>query len=84
MVGPIYEATKDWDEPVCIAVLPDHYTPVEMRIHVGNPVPFIIYARGMKPDSVQTYDEYTCVNGCYGILKLHEFMDTLMNIKIET
>ena len=83
MVGPIYEATKDWDAPVCIAVLPDHYTPVEMRIHVGNPVPFIIYARGMKPDSVQTYDEYTCVNGCYGILKLHEFMDTLMNIKIE-
>ena len=27
-VGPIYEAVKDWDEPVAIAVLPDHPTPV--------------------------------------------------------
>ena len=80
MVGPIYEATKDWDEPVCIAVLPDHYTPVEKRIHVGEPVPFIIHAPGMKPDSVQSYDEFSCVNGAYGILRLHEFMDTLMKI----
>lgn len=78
MVGPIYEATKTWDEPVCIAVLPDHYTPVELRVHVGEPVPFIIHAPGQEPDEVQVYDEFSCVNGSYGILKLHEFMDTLM------
>ena len=78
MIGPIYEETKKWDEPVCIAVLPDHYTPVEMRIHVGEPVPFIIYYKGIEPDEVQTYDEFTCVNGGYGILKLNEFMQTLM------
>lgn len=81
MVGPIYEATKDWDEPVCIAVLPDHYTPVELRVHVGEPVPFIIHIPGQEPDSVQVYDEFSCVNGSYGILKLHEFMDTLMGVK---
>ena len=27
IVGPIYEAVKDWDEKVAIAVLPDHPTP---------------------------------------------------------
>jgi 2,3-bisphosphoglycerate-independent phosphoglycerate mutase len=80
MIGPIYEETKTWDEPVCIAVLPDHYTPVEMRIHVGEPVPFIIYYNGIAPDSVEKYDEFTCVNGGYGILKLNEFMQTLMSI----
>ena len=80
MIGPIYETTKTWDEPVCIAVLPDHYTPVEMRIHVGEPVPFIIYYNGIEPDSVEKYDEFTCVNGGYGILKLNEFMQTLMSI----
>lgn len=80
MIGPIYEETKTWDEPVCIAVLPDHYTPVEMRIHVGEPVPFIIYYKGIEPDSVEKYDEFTCVNGGYGILKLNEFMKTLMSI----
>ncbi len=81
MVGPIYEATRTWDEPVCIAILPDHYTPVELRIHVGEPVPFIINAPSLTSDSVQTYDEFSCVEGSYGILKLHEFMDTLMKIK---
>lgn len=81
MVGPIYEATRTWDEPVCIAILPDHFTPVELRIHVGEPVPFIINAPSLTPDSVQAYDEFSCVEGSYGILKLHEFMDTLMKIK---
>ena len=78
MIGPIYEEVSKWDEPVCIAVLPDHYTPVEMRIHVGEPVPFIIYYPGIEPDSVQSYDEYTCVGGGYGVLRLREFMQTLM------
>ena len=27
-VGPIYEAVKEWEEPVAIAVLPDHLLPV--------------------------------------------------------
>ncbi len=78
MIGPIYEEVKTWDEPVCIAVLPDHYTPVELRVHVGEPVPFIIYYPGITPDVVQTYDEFTCASGSYGILKLQQFMQTLM------
>ena len=79
MIGPIYEEVKTWDEPVQIAILPDHYTHVEMRIHVGEPVPFIIYYPGIEADDVQTYDEYTCVGGGYGILKLQEFMQCLMH-----
>ena len=78
LIAPIYNKVKDWDEPVCIAVLPDHLTPVEQRIHVGQPVPFIIWHRGITPDSVQQYDEVSCVSGGYGLLRLNEFMQTLM------
>lgn len=78
MIGPIYEETKTWDEPVCIAILPDHFTPVEQRVHVGEPVPFIIYYPGIEPDDTQVYDEVSCVTGSYGILKLQEFMQTIM------
>lgn len=78
MVGPIYEEVKTWDEPVCIAVLPDHYTPVELRIHVGEPVPFIIYYPGIEADAVEQYDEFTAVTGSYGVLRLQQFMQTLM------
>jgi len=80
LIAPIYKEVETWDEPVCIAVLPDHLTPVEMRIHVGQPVPFLIWYRGITPDDVQYYDEESCVSGSYGLLKLNEFMQTLMSI----
>ena len=81
LIAPIYKEVCTWKEPVCIAVLPDHLTPVEQRIHVGKPVPFLIWYRGMSPDEVQQYDEVSCVSGSYGLLKLHEFMQTLMSIQ---
>ena len=81
LISPIYREVETWAEPVCIAILPDHLTPVEMRIHVGQPVPFIIWHRGIEPDEVQQYDEVSCVEGAYGLLRLNEFMNELMKIK---
>ena len=78
LIAPIYNEVSTWDEPVCIAVLPDHLTPVEQRIHVGQPVPFLIWHRGIEPDEVQEYDEVSCVNGSYGMLRLNQFIKELM------
>jgi len=86
LIALIYKEVSTWEEPVCIAVLPDHLTPVEMRIHVGQPVPFLIWYRGIKPDEVQQYDEVSCVCGSFGLLKLNEFMKALMaidNVKMQ-
>jgi len=81
IVKPIYEEVSKWDEPVCIAVMPDHPTPVELRTHQDEPVPFIIWYPGITPDDVETYDEVACVSGTYGLLHLQEFMQAFMNIK---
>lgn len=78
LIKPIVEAIEQTGAPVCVAVLPDHLTPVELRIHVGKPVPFIIWHPGIEPDDVQQYDEVSCVSGSYGLLKLEEFMQTFM------
>ena len=77
-VGPIYEAVKDWDEPVAIAVLPDHPTPCELRTHTSDPIPFLIWYPGIEPDEVQTYDEVSACNGSYGVLKEDEFIKEFM------
>lgn len=77
-VGPIYEAVQHWDEPVAIAVLPDHPTPCELRTHTNEPVPFLIWYPGIEPDKVQTYDEVAAKDGVYGILKENEFMKNFM------
>ncbi|MBQ2345250.1 MAG: cofactor-independent phosphoglycerate mutase [Prevotella sp.] len=82
IIKPIYEAVvNQFNEPICITVLPDHPTPVEIRTHVSEPVPFLIWYKGIKPDEVSQYDEVSCVSGSFGMLKLQEFMQTLMNIE---
>ena len=83
-VGPIYEAVKDWDEPVAIAVLPDHPTPCELRTHTSEPVPFFIWYPGIEPDEVQTFDEVAACNGSYGLLKEDEFIKAFMNFTLTT
>ncbi|MDE6860565.1 MAG: cofactor-independent phosphoglycerate mutase [Duncaniella sp.] len=80
IVAPIIEEVSKWDEPVCIALLPDHATPVEKRIHVGEPVPFTIWYPGILPDSVRSYTEASCAQGDYGLLRLSEFMRTFMAV----
>ena len=80
VVTPIYNEVRKWHESVCIAVLPDHPTPVEIRTHLAEPVPFLIWHPGIEPDEVQTFDEVSCVNGSYGLLKYQEFMNEFMNL----
>lgn len=81
IVKPIYEKALEWtDDPVCIAILPDHPTPVEIRTHVSEPVPFLIWHPGIQPDNVEYFDESSCVTGHYGLLKLTEFMNEFMKI----
>ncbi len=74
IIKPITETVAGWEEPVSIAVLPDHRTPCALRTHTDKPIPFIIYRPGTEPDSVQTYDEDSCRAGSFGLLKGDEFM----------
>jgi len=78
VVGPIYNEVMKWEEPVCIAVLPDHPTPVEVRTHVKEPVPFVVWHPEIEPDDVCAFDEMSCACGAYGRLYLEQFMNELM------
>lgn len=80
IVKPIYEVIVNWDEPVTIAILPDHPTPCAIRTHTRNPIPFLIWHKDIEPDGVQTYDEFAAKNGGYGLLHSNQFMNTLFNI----
>ena len=79
IVGPIARAINDFDETVSVAILPDHPTPCELRTHTNEPVPFLIYHKGIEPDSVRTFDEYSCHEGAFGNLEGNEFINLFMN-----
>jgi len=78
VVKPIFEEVSKWNEPVVIAILPDHPTPCEIKTHTISPVPFIIYKPGEKADDVMVYDEFAAEKGSYGLLKGAEFMKELI------
>lgn len=77
-IGIIFEELQKWDEPVAIAVLPDHPTPCAIRTHTNTPVPFLIYKPGQVPDAVTRFDEYSVLKGKYGILEKDEFIKELL------
>ena len=78
IVKPIFDEVSTWDEPVTIAILPDHPTPCVYKTHTKSPVPFIIYKPGEKADDVLVYDEFAAEKGSYGLLKGAEFMKELL------
>ena len=68
---------------VSISLLPDHPTPIHLRTHTAEPVPFCIYYPGIEPDGVQTFDEIAAQNGAYGTIEgdafIKEFMKTTLS-----
>ena len=56
------------------AVLPDHATPVEQRIHVRDAVPFAIRDPRQSPDAVPRYDEPSSAAGSYGTIHGEAFI----------
>ncbi|MCS7119497.1 MAG: cofactor-independent phosphoglycerate mutase [Archaeoglobaceae archaeon] len=59
-----------------ILLLPDHPTPVELRTHVAENVPFAIY--GIERDEVKTFSEISCLKGKFGIIDGLKLMDCFL------
>ncbi|MDE6290692.1 MAG: cofactor-independent phosphoglycerate mutase [Muribaculaceae bacterium] len=81
IVAPILDEVSKWETPVAVALLPDHATPVELRVHKGEPVPFTIWYNGITPDRVNAFSEAFCSEGGYGLLRLEEFMQEFMKLR---
>jgi len=78
VVRYIMEETAKMKEHVAIALLPDHPTPCALKTHTHDPVPFIIYHPGSKPDDVSEYNEEACKSGSFGNIEGNQFMKLLL------
>ena len=81
VVAPILDELQRWEEPVAVALLPDHATPVELRVHKGEPVPFTIWYKGIVPDEVAVFSEKACAEGGYGLLHPGDFIQEFMKTR---
>lgn len=69
------------DEETSIAIMPDHPTPVKIRTHTSDPVPFTIYSPHVKPDAVRKFDEICVKKGGFGLIEGPEFMSLFIMTK---
>ncbi|QSZ67957.1 cofactor-independent phosphoglycerate mutase [Methanofollis aquaemaris] len=62
-----------------IALLPDHPTPVRLKTHTSNPVPFAVLGHGA--DSTQVYSESEATKGAYGLRESADLLPLLFGRK---
>ncbi len=67
ILKPVYEYLVSTDEDFKIMVLPDHPTPIALRTHSMDPVPFIIYSSKEDRDGVAVFSEENCANAGFYI-----------------
>ena len=60
-----------------VAVLPDHPTPIRVRTHTRDPVPFVV--RGKGKDATGSFSEKAARNGGFGMKNAVDFLDFLFN-----
>lgn len=78
VVGPIMEGLKQFDD-YSILVLPDHPTPLSLRTHTSEPVPYILYRKNSeKPSGVTGYDEFQAKSSGILIDKGYTLMDRFL------
>ncbi|KKG11517.1 cofactor-independent phosphoglycerate mutase [Methanosarcina sp. 2.H.A.1B.4] len=79
IVGPILKHAEASDEPFTILVLPDHPTPVSIKTHTRDPIPFAVYTTDKAdPDGVETFDEESVKNGSMGLVKASDLIKMLV------
>lgn len=79
IVGVLLDGMKDFDD-YGIMVLPDHPTPLPLRTHTPEPVPYVIYRKSSeKPSGVAGYDEFQAQKTGIFIEKGYTLMDRFLS-----
>jgi 2,3-bisphosphoglycerate-independent phosphoglycerate mutase len=80
VVGPILEGMKEFKR-YKILVLPDHPTPLSVRTHIADPVPFVIYSNepGAASAHGKAFDEVSAGRSGIFIEKGFELIERFLN-----
>ncbi|MCI8885118.1 MAG: cofactor-independent phosphoglycerate mutase [Dorea sp.] len=59
ILGVVMDGLKSAGEDFRLLLLPDHPTPIEVRTHTGEPVPYLLYDSTAKAEGMPAYSEET-------------------------
>jgi len=75
VVGQVLAELDDFDD-IRILIMPDHPTPIAVKTHTSDPVPFLLFDKNRPVDShANQFDEDTAAASRVYIANGHELMD---------
>jgi len=78
VVGPVVEGLKKSGEDWRVLLLPDHATPISIKTHSRDPVPFTIAGSGVSPDGLESFDETAAKRGGHGLVEATKLIGIMM------
>lgn len=79
VIKTVAEQMDAWGEPYRLLVLPDHPTPIRVRTHTSNPVPYLLYDSTNPQEHTWKYNEREAGQSGFCIEKGHEMMAHLFS-----
>jgi 2,3-bisphosphoglycerate-independent phosphoglycerate mutase len=77
IVGKLLDELPKFDD-YAISILPDHATPIYVKTHTSEPVPYAMCStKGIKDDTSQ-YNEFSAKRGSLGTIEGHKFMNNFI------
>ncbi len=59
ILGPVLNALEEYDD-YKVLIMPDHATPLELRTHTNDPIPFLMYHKKGEVKGKDEFTEQTC------------------------
>ena len=59
ILGPVLNALEEYDD-YKVLIMPDHATPLELRTHTNDPIPFLMYHKNGEVKGRDEFTEQTC------------------------
>ncbi len=80
IIGPVVEYLRESGDDFSVMILPDHPTPIELKTHTSDPVPYLIYRSNDEKDSgIRLFDEENAAEtGIFkdpGYMLMNEFLN---------
>lgn len=79
ILKPVYEYLAASGEDFRVMVLPDHPTPIRLRTHTIDPVPFFIYSSDKARNGVSTFNEETAAAKKFYLPEGYRLMELLLD-----
>ena len=81
VIGPVLKRMEETGEAFRLLVLPDHPTPIRVRTHTADNVPYLLYDSTKPEDHTWNYNEREAVSSGNVEPVGHELIDRLLQIR---